>query len=1026
VIEVRLLGPVTIDSDGQSLDLRRPLELALMARLALSAGRMFPAEGLVDDLWGDSGHTDPAGSLHNLVYRLRRSLGSSGGLVQRQGGGYALAVSPDHVDSSRFDTLVEDARHGAGLHGPRRRRALLQEALGLWRGTPLAGLEAVPFVTAQRARLEENYLAVLEERLDADLACGAHHEVVSELEGLVAVHQFRERLWSQLVTALYRSGSQTAALRACAKLRELLVEHLGLEPSPMMRSLEDAVLRQDTALDWPEARATDPSSAREEGLAVPHRAGLLTGSREHDSVPGQQPQRRHNLPHQLSSFVGREAEMAMLTQLLPGHRLITLVGAGGVGKTRLALQMAAAVVRESLDGVWLAELAALRKPALVAHQVAEAIGILEQPGRPMAETLVDALNGRRLLVVLDNCEHLMDAVAGLAETLLHRCPGLQMVATSREPLGVEGEHIYRLLPLGVPVPERETVDLEDVYKCDAVQLFVDRAAAQRPDFCLDRTNAAAVAAVCQRLDGIPLAIELAAARLRSMSIFDIESNLADRFALLTGGRRTALPRHRALQASIDWSYEMLSSTEQTVLRRLSQFTGGCRLDAAQQVCANGTVGPAEVPGLLGALVDRSLVEAEPNGRTTRYRLLETIREYAAGRPAKTGAAVDAARVHAQVYLDLAERAAPRLRGHDQVEWAARIDEDVDNIRAAGATFLAGQVGAEGALRLAAAQCWYWGMRARYREGADFAEAALQHAGELRPTVLWTRALLSLLWMKGPTGDLQSEQQRIDEGLVIARAHDDRAIVSDLLSIKVFASVSCGQVGPDVVALALESTDLARKAGDPHLLARVLSIAPVVFAADDITRARSSVEEAVSLFRAAGDQHWLGLALNNLADVAMYAGDLTRARAHLEDAIAIVSMSIGESSLLSGLFVNSGTAAIMQEQPRAAEAFFREAFALSGRVGGRFPEAASVLGLAWCASAAGDWHRAASLHGLAQGLVQQLSLEWQPLEARITGDDRHRLGEAMGVDAYLLAFNSGVQLAESWWQTDRNTRAAAIF
>jgi len=667
----------------------------------------------------------------------------------------------------------------------------------------------------------------------------------------------------------------------------------------------------------------------------------------------------------------------------------------------------------------------LRDPALVAAQVAEAIGVPEHPGRSIVDTLVDALGASKLSIVLDNCEHLVDASAALVETLLRRCPGAHVLATSREPLGVEGEHLYRLVPLATPLTGPGIL-AEEVGKFDAVQLFVERAAAQRPGFTLDDTNASAVAAVCQHLDGIPLAIELAAARLRSMSVFDIESNLADRFGLLTGGRRTALPRHRTLKAMIDWSYEMLGTAEQAVLCRLSPFAGGWRLDAAKQVCAGGVVAPAEVSDLLGGLVDKSLIEVEPTGWATRYRLLETIRQYAAGRLADSREADQIARAHALAYLDLAERAGPYLRGHDQLEWAARIDEDIDNIRTAGATLLAVRDGAEEALRLVVAQRWYWDIRSRYQEGLELAQAALQKADQLPPSVMWARALLVLVWMKSFIGNLQLEQERIDEALAVARAHGDTATVSDLLIVKVITLYSHGQRGPDVVAMAHESIELARRTGDAHVIGRALAVCSSANETHDIALALSLTEEAVSVFRAAGDHYWLGAALGNLANIETSAGDFTKARSHLEEATSIVSRVVGDSSLLGVLFVNSGTDAVLQREPGTAEVSFREAFNMAARVGVRDVEAWSVLGLAWCASAAGDWHRAASLHGIAQALLEQLGHEYRSRLARAVQDDLRKLREEVGADAYEEAFGPGQQLAETWWRTDRLSRAAAIF
>ena len=561
----RVLGPLeVVGHDGVAVPLPGDRERVLLATLVLGANRVVSTSRLVDAIWGEDSPATAGKALQVHVSNLRKKLTAAGraDALGSAPGGYVLHACAGEVDLARFEELVE---HQSG--GPAEVSARLGEALSLWRGPALADVPS-DLLQAERLRLDELRLVALERRIEADLALGRHLDLLPELQSLVRDQPFREALRGHLMVSLYRAGPPGRRFSRLPRGEAGPRRGARHRSRAELRALELGILNQ------------------EPGLAI------LT---ERDAGADKQAQRGQKLPQPLSSFVGREGEMATLSQLVTTHRVTAVVGTAGVGKTRLALQVATRLADEGFEGVCLTELASLRDPALVVNQVAEAIGVPEQPGRPIVDTLVDTLGANSFLIVLDNCEHLLDASAELVESVLERCPGVHVLATSREPLGVEGEHLYRLVPLATPLTGGAIL-VEEVGKFDAVQLFVERAASQRADFTLDDANAGAVAAVCQHLDGIPLAIELAAARLRSMSVFDLESNLADRFRFLTGGRRTALPRHRSLKAMIDWSYEMLLPAEQTVLCRLSPFVGGCRLDAAQQVCAGGAVDPAACGG----------------------------------------------------------------------------------------------------------------------------------------------------------------------------------------------------------------------------------------------------------------------------------------------------------------------------------------------------------------------------------------------------------------------------------------------
>jgi predicted ATPase/DNA-binding SARP family transcriptional activator len=631
-MEFRILGPVEV-ADGGSLIALPEAQRALLAVLLLSANEVVSSDGLIEALWEEHSPESGRTALQVRVSQLRKGLRAGGALVVTRPPGYVLQVDADQVDLGRFERLVAEAEEA----DPSAAAVKLREALALWRGPALADLAFESFAQPAIARLEELRLGAVEKRIDADLALGRHAALVGELEALAAEHPLREHVRAQLMLALYRCGRQADALSVYQSARRELVEELGIEPSPSLRKLERSILRQDSALE-PPPPAPAPWYA--------------------DDVSASMFEPRHNLPAPISSFVGRERELHELHWLLSHTRALTLVGAGGVGKTRLALELAELVLEGWGDGVWFVDLAPLVDPALVAATAASVFAVPEAPGRSASESLVDALRSRELVVILDNCEHVIESAAILAGQLVTGCPRVAVVSTSREPLRIAGEQIYRVPSLSLPGGEGR--DIARAADSEAVRLFVDRARQQRPDFALDSNNCDAVARLCRRLDGIPLAIELAAARLRAMSVHEIEKRLDQRFAFLTGGNRAALPRQQTLEALIDWSYDLLDPTEQELLERLSVFAGGFDLDSADLVTVPWQHGSVFDEVL--ALVDKSLVQW--NDSNNRYRLLESVRDYAAGKLLARGNVVaEAVRTaHRDYYLGLAEAAAPHLRG----------------------------------------------------------------------------------------------------------------------------------------------------------------------------------------------------------------------------------------------------------------------------------------------------------------------------------------------------------------------------
>ncbi|MFE2642243.1 BTAD domain-containing putative transcriptional regulator [Streptomyces nigra] len=672
-VRYRILGTTqALRPDGRAVPLGGARLRALLTVLALRAGRTVPVGLLADEVWGAEPPADATGALQALVGRLRRALGADA--VRSEDGGYRLAAAPDDVDLHRFERLTGEGTRALADGDPAKAAGVLDDALALWRGPALADL---PDRTAEAARIGTRHLDALRARHTAALALGRAEQALPELTALCDAHPLDEPLQALRLRALRDTGRPAEALAAYDDVRRLLSDRLGSDPGPELRALHAELLR-------PQPEAGTPAAPRPAPPAAP--AG--------------------NLRARLTSFVGREPDIAAIRGDLAAARLVTLLGPGGAGKTRLSQEAAESVRDGAPDGVWLAELAPVDDPQAVPEAVLTALGAREtvlygagaeamRAGTERHDDPVDRLSEycakRRMLLILDNCEHVVDAAARLVERLLERCPGLTVLATSREPLGVPGEVLRPVEPLPEPF---------------ALRLLADRGAAARPGFRpeADEETAAACAEICRRLDGLPLAIELAAARLRVLTPRQIADRLDDRFRLLTSGSRTVLPRQQTLRAVVDWSWELLDDGEREVLGRLSVFAGGCDLAAAEAVCGPGAL------EALGSLVDKSLVVAAAgDDGEMRYRLLETVAEYAAERLDETGRRADAERAHLTYYRELARTTEPALRGRGQLAAIRRLERESENIRAALHHAVAARDEQE-ALCLVLSMAWYWQMR----------------------------------------------------------------------------------------------------------------------------------------------------------------------------------------------------------------------------------------------------------------------------------------------------------------------------
>jgi predicted ATPase/class 3 adenylate cyclase len=717
------------------------------------------------------------------------------------------------------------------------------------------------------------------------------------------------------------------------------------------------------------------------------------------------PELPNNLPAQLATFIGRERELSDVRRLVRSSRLVTLTGAGGSGKTRLSLQVAAELLDGSGDGVWLVELAALSDEAAVAPAICAALGMDTQPGRPVPETLVDALALQDVLIVLDNCEHLIGACAKTADAILRHCPRVHLVATSREPLGIGGETIYRVPSLSLP--SSGDAGTWESGSSDAVALFVERAKEQGVSLPVDEETGWLMVSVCARLDGMPLAIELAAARLRSLSLQALHDRLDQRFRLLTGGSRTALERQQTLEATVDWSYSLLNPAEQRLLRRLSVFADGFDLDAAEAVCGFGDIEALEVTGLLGSLADKSLVGAEPAAGVLRYRLLETIRQFAAERLAEAGAdeAAAVAAAHCEHFLGVAEAAAPHLDGPGQVSWLARLDTDHANLRRAADHAADRPDGTTQVLRYGAALRLYWMARSANDEALSLLMPALERPDARTEPGLFGQALVTAATL-AQFYDMAAARRLGEQAVEFARQQHDDRLLSD--SLMVLGSTYCYAGEPQRgFPLAEESVQHARRLGDDTLLGGSLMV--LLIFADRMGPARSGrlFAEAIACTERSGDRFAACLLHNNAGSHALQAGDIPAARAHLEQA-AQAAQEIG----LTSHFVSANLAWVLRQEGElpGARARFEEGLRASRRNGDRSGLAYAGLGLACLAADAGDWCRAGQLHGMAQVFLDRTGECWQEPEARYRHDSLTKVRTALGEEQFERAYTQGQALS----------------
>ena len=971
--------------DGTPVALGGQRPRALFALLALTGSRVVTNEQLIDELWGQDPPTRARDSLQMHVSRLRKALteaGSDAGQLVSQAGGYRLDVQPGDRDVDHWQQKLGRARRAREAGELAAARAEIEEALGLWRGLPLAGIAANDLLAAERARLEEERLSATIEGIELDLEMSRHGEMLGQLEALVIAHPFKERLVELQMLALYRSGRQADALAAFHAARGRFVEELGIEPAQQLRELHEDILKHADELSPPHSAAS----------------GRTLEARPPPTAPRTFGERR--LPVPPNRTIGREHELGELAVRLRAEsvRLLTFTGPGGVGKTRLALEAARAVQADFADGACFVSLAAMQRPEDVPAAIVDELGIIMLSGESVTQAVERFLAAKHLLLVADNFEHLL-AAAPLIGALLSSCPALTVLTTSREPLTVHAEERYPVSPLALPALGM-TDDVQALAGVDSVVLFCERARAHDPGFDLADGNAAGVAEICQRLDGLPLAIELAAARCGLLSAGEIAERLDQALGALGAGARDAPPRQQTLRATIDWSHDLLGDVEKACFARFAVFAGGATVEAAQTITAAGL-------DTLDGLVAKSLLVRRQHAHApTRLAMLETIRAYAAERFAAAGGEQAVGERHYRFFLAVAQRHGSdrTLMGTNRKEHLTRLDAEIANLHAA-LGWAVHQPSAQPALAMCAALGQYWWMRNRYADAIDWIDQALSmptaHAyPALRARVLGSKALA--LWPLGRGAEVSAALAQAE---AIARALADPLILSQALALRSALDEADSGGREAAAAIADEALDLATAAQDDWAIA--MAALARAWRASTTAELCEHVDLAAALLDEVGNVFHLALLLaGSVYEALRMRGD--REAKELVGRATPLARGLDDPYLTAVLRANSGMAALLTGDPGAAQHAFREELRLSGELVIPRLAGTGLSGLAAVAAVRNDAHRAARLAGAAAAHRDNAPLD--EVEARLDATFIEPARTCHGIDAWDAAARDGTTLS----------------
>lgn len=949
-LQIQLLGDLRLTCGNKPItSISSPRLQALLAFLLLHREAAQSRQHLAFLFWPDSSEINARNNFRQLLFDLRHALPDFDSFCDSDAATIQwCADSPFTLDVDELEKTFAEAERAVRGQDETRAQTALEQAVTLYRGDLLPSCYD-DWITAPREHLRQTFIAALEKLVHLLEDRRDYAAAIRHAQRLLQQDPLHEATYQQLMRLHARSGDRAGVARIYQTCVTVLDRELGVSPSDETQQVYKALLSSKPAL------VTEPASA----------------------IPLQV---TNNLPIPLTRFVGREQEQAEIKRLITEKRLLTLTGAGGIGKTRLALAASDDLVGAFADGVWWVDLASLRDSAQVPQAIISTLHIQESRDRSLLDAIVDYLHDKTMVLLLDNCEHLIDACTPLIESLLSSAPSIHILATSREVLGIAGEMAWRVPSLSVPsmqdIGPLGSGPISSLLQYDSIRLFADRAAMTLPTFSLTDKNAGAIQQICQALDGIPLAIELAAARLKALSPDQIAARLDDRFHLLTGGSRTALPRHKTLSAAIDWSYDLLPEAEQIFFQQLSVFVGGFSLDAMEAICAmqDGAVSATPLD-LLSRLIDKSLVAVEERDGEVRYRMLETLRQYALDRLVQSGQAASLRSSHCSFFLLLSEEAEGHLRSTDQLTWLDRLDTEYENISAAIEWSLSNS-DAETCLRFGGALWYFWTARARWTDGRERLDRILSLPvgpfGCAR-----AMALLGAGYLAFHQGDFGTATRCFENSLEISRTAERSEEMAEAhygLGVVEQYKGDCEKAR----GFFTEGLALSRDSNNPWGIGDgFLNLALLRLNEDDYDGARALFEPGLAAFRKVDDKRSIAKLLAGLGLVAYYQADYAAARPLFEEALAI-EVHLRDKHVAALQLDNLGYVALHQNEYPKARTLFGQSIALLDEIGGKRSIADVLYGLAGLAAAEGEPERAAHLFGAAEALLEQLGARVEPM------------------------------------------------